>query len=171
MDIQNFSAGYSVEEDRLLLSVQGAAGQRAYWLSRKATIILAEAIKRVLKQQYQIIGEKVATQHTFDLAEFGHDAATQALPLEGSTAPLVVSGQPTLLYQVAFSAEDATHGIITLKDKVGNAVGYRINRSVMHALLSLLQSQSNKAEWGLDLVRFGTESPNRTLRTNFRSMH
>lgn len=153
MQLRSFNLGYNQEEDRLLLNVQTSERSHPYWISRRAAMMLADGVKKLLEQQYAMIGlTSGAIHHAQELAAFGQSAALEKYPVTKSdTGSERISGAPLLLYQIRYGATDANLAQLALMDKSGQGFVYKVDRDLLHALLNLLQSQCDQAAWQLSL--------------------
>lgn len=154
MEIKNFTAGYSVEEDRLLLEISGSQVGQRYWVTRRALLALGEAINRILKTQYDLVSAAAhAPGHVQAFANFGQQAAAEKLPVASHPTASLQSTQNTpLIHEIGYQAIDQEHGFLKLVTHLGAAHEYRLTRDVLHALLNLLNSQAARADWGVDLL-------------------
>lgn len=154
MQLRSFNLGYQQEEDRLLLNVHTTERSHPYWITRRAAIMLAEGLRKLLAQQYALVGLSSSAVHlTHELAAFGHSTALEKYPLTKSEAGAEhICSAPLLLYQIRYGIDDAQMAQLALMDKSGQGFVYRIDRDLLHALLNLLQSQCNRALWQLNIV-------------------
>lgn len=154
MQLRSFNLGYQQEEDRLLLNVQTSERSHPYWITRRAAIMLAEGLQKLLAQQYALVGQSSSADHiTQELAAFGHSAALEKYPLTKPEAGAErIFSTPLLLYQIRYGIDNAQIAKIGLMDKSGQGFVYKISRDLLHALLNLLQSQCNQASWQLNIV-------------------
>lgn len=154
MQLRSFNLGYNQEEDRLLLNVHTTERSHPYWISRRAAIMLAEGLNKLLEQQYTLVGlTSGAIHHAEELAAFGHSAALEKYRVTKSdTGSERISSAPLLLYQIRYGVTDANLAQLALMDKSGQGFVYKVDRDLLHALLNLLQSQCNQASWLLSLL-------------------
>lgn len=150
MDINSISLGYSQEEDRLLLQVISSDYVHQYWVSRRAALMLAEAIQNILTKQYNLLSmTNGSTNYSSDLAAFGHEAALEKLPSASSSESTLANlTSPLLIYQVNYTAIDANLAQLALMDKSNCGFIYHLTRDLLHTLLNLLESQCTQAAWG-----------------------
>lgn len=81
MRLDSFTVGYSVAEDWLLLQAIGDREPQSFWTTRRAALMIAEGIQKVLSEQYQKYGgSKVSTEHVNELLAFDHTVAAQKHP-------------------------------------------------------------------------------------------
>lgn len=149
--IKDFSAGYSQEEDRLLLEVACDEDHQLYWLTRRALSTLSEAINRTLSAQYALMGEQLgARDHAADFAQFGHLDATEKLGIASSGGDQEkLADNALLVYEVGYQVLDQERAILKLANRQGEGFQYQLVREVLHAILNLLASQAGKAGWEL----------------------
>lgn len=172
--IKDFSAGYSHEEDRLMLEVACDEDHQLYWLTRRALSTLSEAINRTLSAQYALMGEQLgAREHTADFAQFGHRDAIEKLQITNSAGDQgKLADKALLVYEVGYQVIDQERAILKLANRQGEGFQYQLPRDVLHALLNLLASQADKAGWDLSFSLIsqstlqdtgGNTSRNRTI--------
>lgn len=107
----------------------------------------------LLKQQYDLLSAMAhAPAYAAEFEAFGREAAEESLPI---TKPCqqercVSKGRP-LLYSVSYQAVNKDCGALVLAAKDGNGLKFSMGRDALHALLSLLRSKCEYADWGLDL--------------------
>lgn len=149
MQIQSFSLGYSHEEDRLLLQASLEGQSHQYWVSRRAALMLAEAIQTLLKKQYDLLGVSTGdTRLLADLAAFGHDAAVEKFPAsKAGDSTNTNTDSALLLYQVRYAVIDANTAQLALMDRLNCGFSYVLTRDLLHTLLNLLESQCKSADW------------------------
>lgn len=149
----SFSAGYSITEDRLLLHVITSGAQASIWLTRRGTLTLAKAINQTLESLYAMDSSlAVAKSHLPEIAEFGQRAASGEFPIKGQKTLCANVGLATVLHEVRFKSVDATTAFFYLLDINGTGFSLTLQRPMLHALLNLLQSQTNHAGWNVDLI-------------------
>lgn len=154
MRLDSFTVGYSVAEDRLLLQAIGDGETQNFWITRRATGMIAEGIQKVLSEQYRKFGgHKVSTTHVDDLVSFDHTVAAQKNPPKAGTIQADIQSAPILIYQFSYSAETSEICLINLTDAKGNGHGYRLTAEMLHALLNLIQTQCDQAGWGIRLIK------------------
>lgn len=148
-----FSAGYSISEDRLLLHVITSGAQAGIWLTRRGTLTLAKAINQTLESLYAMDSSlAVAKTHLPEITEFGQRAASREFPIKGQKTSSANVGLATVLYEVRFKSVDATTAFFYLLDINGAGFSLTLQRPMLHALLNLLQSQTNHAGWNTILI-------------------
>lgn len=154
MRLDSFTVGYSVAEDRLLLQAIGDGDPQSFWITRRAALMIAEGIQKVLTEQYQKFGgHKVSAEHVGDMLAFDHTLATQKNPPKAGAVNEAISTAPVLIYQISYSAVNAETCQINLTDAQGLGHGYRLTSDMLHALLNLIQSQCDLAGWGIPFMR------------------
>lgn len=154
MRLDSFTVGYSLAEDRLLLQAIGDADPQSFWITRRAALMIAEGIQKVLTEQYQKFGgHRVSAEHVGDMLAFDHTIATQKNPPKAGAVNEAITTAPVLIYQISYSAESAETCQINLTDAQGQGHGYRLTADMLHALLNLIQSQCDQAGWGIRLVQ------------------
>lgn len=154
MRLDSFTVGYSLAEDRLLLQAIGDGDPQSFWITRRAALMIAEGIQKVLTEQYQKFGgHKVSAEHVGDMLAFDHTIATQKNPPKAGEVNKAITTSPVLIYQICYSAENAETCQINLMDAQGQGHGYRLSADMLHALLNLIQSQCEQARWGIRLVQ------------------
>lgn len=154
MRLDSFTVGYSVAEDRLLLQAIGDGEPQSFWITRRAALMIAEGIQKVLSEQYQKYGgSKVSTEHVNELLAFDHTVAAQKHPPKAGAIQPELATAPILVYQIGYNADNAEQCVINLTDAQGNGHGYRLTAEMLHALLNLIQSQCDLAGWGIRLVQ------------------
>lgn len=153
MNLDSFTVAYSLSEDRLLLQAIGDGDTQSFWITRRAALMIADAAQKVLTEQYQKFGaHKVSPEHVGSLLAFDHSIATQKNPPKAGSVQSNLKKAPILLYQIDYSADNAEHCLINLKDAAGRGHGYRLTADMLHALLNLVQTQCNQAAWGIRLI-------------------
>ena len=161
MRLDSFTVGYSHGEDRLLLQAIGAGDTQSYWLTRRAVLMMAEGITNVLAEQHQKYGRaNVRPEHLADVLGFDQIAAAQSNPLRPGTIDEAGSSAPILLYRMSYTVENAENCIIKLTDADGRGHGYRLTADMLHALMNLIQSQCDKAGWGIQMISQPTRLTN-----------
>lgn len=169
MQLDSFTVGYSIQEDRLLLQANGKTETQSFWITRRAATMIAEGVRKALVEQYQRFGKAdLPAQYLSDVMDFDYAAATEKNPPKpGAIAPVPLSS-PILLYQISYSAESAEHCIIHLTDADGRGHGYRLTAEMLHALMNLIQSQCDQAGWEVQLL---TPTFALTQRSADRALH
>lgn len=162
MLIESFTIGYSNDEDRLLLQVVTKPQPHQYWVSRRAAVMLAEAIHGIFVVQYATMGVQTNSNvHLSAVSSFEHDSALQKHPINSHPdLAASISESPLLLYQVKYAAVDADVGKISLLDRHDAGFTYLLKRELLHAFLHLLQTQCDQAGWNLKLTAHEKYPPN-----------
>jgi hypothetical protein len=154
MLLRHFNISYFINEDRLLLQAIGDGEPQSFWITRRAALMIAEGIQKVLSEQYKKYGgSKVSTDHVNDLLAFDHTVAAQKNPPKAGAIQSELTTAPILVYQIGYSANNLEQCVINLTDAQGNGHGYRLTAEMLHALLNLIQSQCDLAGWGIRLIR------------------
>lgn len=167
MRLDSFTVGYHVAEDRLLLQAIGDGEPQSFWITRRAALMIAQGIQKVLAEQYQKFAtQQVNPSHMGDLLAFDHSVATQKNPPKTSVVQEAIKVAPILIYQLSYSAETSERCLINLTDADGNGYGYRLTADMLHALLNLIQSQCDQAGWGIRLLQ-----PVASMGLNIESVH
>lgn len=134
------------------------AGDRVhrYWITRRAAIMIGNGLNDVLKEQYDLFGlNSGIAHHAKELADFGQTAALDKYPLKSHNPEILTVGAtpPLLIYQMRYGEIKADLAKIAFMDKMGNGFSYTILRDHIHALLNLIQSQSDKANWQVQVLK------------------
>lgn len=154
MQLESFTVGYSIKEDRLLLQAIGDGDPQSFWITRRAALMIAEGIQKVLVEQYQKFGgEKIHPDHVEDMVAFDQATATQKNPPKAGTVNESIKTAPILIYQISYSADNSETCQIKLTDAEGYGHGYLLTADMLHALLNLIQKQCDQAGWGVQLIR------------------
>lgn len=152
MQLEAFNACYSIQEDRILLQATGDGDSQSYWITRRAALMLGEGIYNVLTdQQRNFSNLVVASEHIPDVLAFNHSTSTKSNPPKPGTIKQDAQETPILLFQISYSVEDAKYCRVTLTDEQGRGYGYRLNTDMLHALINLVQTQCDQADWSIRL--------------------
>lgn len=152
MRLDAFNVSYSNIEDRLLLQAVGDGDPQNFWLTRRATLMLSECVHKVLAEQFTRFGShKVAPQHVNEMLSFDREVAVSKNPPAAGTLVTQAATAPLLLFQISYAAEDAEFCTIQLTDQSQQGHSYRLARDMLHALLNLIQTHCDQAEWGIQL--------------------
>lgn len=150
MRLESFNAGYLLAEDRILLQAIGDGSPQNYWITRRAALMLGEGIQNVLTEQCTKFGSQIiSAEHIGEMLSFDRESAISQNPPKPGTLVQENAEQAILLFQISYSAEDAEYCIIQLTDQNQQGYRYRLTREMLHALLSLIQSQCDHAGWGI----------------------
>lgn len=154
MRLSSFTVGYSAAEDRLLLQAIGEGETQSFWVTRRAASMIADGIQKVLTEQYRKFGtHPVNPAHMDEILAFEHSVATEKNPPKAGAVQATVTSAPILLYQIGYSADNPKQCLINLTDANGHGHGYRLTADMLHALLNLIQSQCERAGWGIRLIK------------------
>lgn len=152
MRLESFNAGYSIQEDRILLQAVGDGEPQNYWITRRAALMLGEGIHNVLAEQCTKFGARtISNEYVSEVLSFDHErVASDNPPRPGKLIP-ETSEDTLLLFQISYTAEDADFCVIQLTDQHQQGHRYRLTNEMLHALLNLIQSQCDQAGWGIRL--------------------
>lgn len=148
MIIHSFSIAYFAVEDRILLQARGDTSNQNFWVTRRATNMLNQAIQSLLSEIYELSGVK--KEHVPFAHSFGHDHATAAHAPFADQLDNPASA-PLLLFRIDYGAIDADKGRLVLLDESGNGQEFQLNSEMLHAISNLLAQQCTVAEWSLPL--------------------
>jgi hypothetical protein len=149
----NLIAAYSVGEDRILLEVCGEENRQSFWLTRRALIVLNEAIHHVLRNQYDLLSLAAQSpEHSDAFAQFGQSLASEKYRVANHNQPVSVDQEALLVYEIGYQVID--QNLCTLKLSTRNGIGchYQFSREVLHAFVNLLNEQLKQANWGMTLT-------------------
>lgn len=140
---------YDPPEDRLLLSLALEERTVGFWLTRRMTALLWQAL-------WQRAGASLDGRVSADAREWllslKQEAVrqTQALarvPRMASQAP------PILVSTVKFGPDESGGHALELVDALGKGEALKLDDSSLYALIRLLDETAAATEWGLDLWR------------------
>ena len=152
MRLDSFNAGYCREEDRLLLQAIGDGVAQSFWITRRAALMLGEGIHKVLAEQcIRFSTHQVPTQHVPEMLSFDRETAAASNPPRPGTLMNDAENKPLLLFGISYVADDDIFCTIQLTDQRQQGYCYRLTRDMLHALLNLIQSQCDLADWGVRL--------------------
>lgn len=150
MRLDSFNAGYVLVEDRILLQAIGDGSPQNYWITRRAALMLGEGIQNVLTEQCTKFGAQIiSAEHVGEMLSFGQETAMTQNPPKPGALVQENTDQAILLFQISYVAEDATYCVLQLTDQAHQGHQYRLTREMLHALLNLIQSQCDQADWGI----------------------
>lgn len=148
MIIHSFSVAYFALEDRLLLQAKCNTQNQNFWITRRAAIIINQAIQNLLDQIYKKSGikdELLPFAHSFGQNHAGsaHTPVADQIYRPKSDA-LVIT-------RIDYGAADAQSGFLVLLNEKGSGQQFQLNTEMLHALSNLLKQQCTEADWGLTM--------------------
>lgn len=165
MIIQSFSIAYSPEEDRLLLQARGDNANQNFWITRRAALMLSQALQSLLKDVYAQSG--VQGEHLSLAQSFGQEhAKAEHAPFTGKIQR--PNDQPLLLFRIDYGVIGVNQGRLILLNAAGAGQEYKLNTEMMHALSNLIIQQCTNAEWLVALEPLPKKS---TLETFQKILH
>lgn len=161
MIIQSFSIAYSPEEDRLLLQARGDNANQNFWITRRAALMLSQALQSLLKDVYAQSG--VQAEHLSLAQSFGQEhAQTEHAPfVDEMQHP---NNEPLLLFRIDYGVIGVDQGRLILLNAAGAGQEFQLNTEMLHALSNLLIQQCTNAEWLLALEPLPKKSTVETFR-------
>ena len=154
MRLESFNVGYSSEEDRILFQAVGDEGTHNFWITRRAALMVGKGLQRALTEQRLKFGEnQIPPGFVADVLAFDHEHAIKENPAKPGNLRSEIKDGVLLLFQISYAAEDEQHCIIQMMDQHQQGYAYRLTRDMLHALLNLIQSQCDQADWGIHLLQ------------------
>ena len=169
MRLESFNAGYSIQEDRILLQAVGDGVPQNFWITRRAALMLGEGISNVLAEQCTKFGARtISNEYVGEVLSFDHERAVAGNTPKPGTLIQEKTEEARLLFQISYTAEDADFCVIQLTDQQQQGHRYRLTNEMLHALLNLIQSQCDQAGWGIRLVQPATPT---AIHQSARALH
>lgn len=140
------SVTFNAAQDRLLLEIKDKEKSNYVWLTRRATVILAGVVEKLLVKMYAKSG---VTDLDDTVARFSQEALDAAYPPK--QVPTASTKTGTLAYRVGSTIIDATSARLAIHDPDGAGIRFVISRELLHLLLNLLKIQAAKAKWGIEI--------------------
>lgn len=157
MRITNLIAAYSVDEDRILLEVCGDERRQSFWLSRRALLVLNEAIHHVLSKQYDLLSLAAQSPENSDaFAQFGQSLAAEKYQVANHNQAVSVDQDALLVYAIGYQVIDQNLCTLKLSTRDGKGAQYQLSREVVHAFVNLLDEQLKQANWAISLTTHQT---------------
>lgn len=146
---------YDPAEDRLLLSLGLVDRTASFWLTRRMTALLWQAL-------WQRAGSALDGRASADAREWllslQQDEARQKHAL--IQAPrMELRAPPILVTTVKYGPDETSGHALELLDALGKGELLKLDDSSLYALIRLLDETAAATEWGLDLWRPQTPLP------------
>ncbi len=146
---------YDPAEDRLLLSLGLADRTAGFWLTRRMTALLWQALWE--RAGAVIDGQTSATAKEW-LLLLQQDEARQKQAL--TREPLMeLKAQPVLVSTLKYGPDETGAHALELTDAQGKGELLKLDDGSLHALIRLLDETAAMTGWGLDLWRPHSTSP------------
>ena len=146
---------YDPAEDRLLLSLRLAERTAGFWLTRRLTALLWQALWA--RAGSVVDGQASATAKEW-LLSLQQDEARQKHALTQEPM-MALKAPPILVSTLKYGADEAGGHALQLTDALGQGELLTLDDSTLHALIRLLDETAAVTEWGLDLWRPLSASP------------
>lgn len=158
--LEQFSASFVSEQDRLLLRVRSSDdAEYRFWITRRYLALLWPMLMKMADafSSRKAPGDPL-TRNT--LAELAHGEAVSKADFgsayqDGSLFPL--GEEPILLTRITVRPLEGNTQTLTLLPQQGQGINLELDERLVHVLARLLQEAAKAAEWGLTLnVTAGT---------------
>lgn len=140
---------YDAVEDRLLLSLRLDDRMVGFWLTRRLTMLLWQALWQRAASSVDGGASAAAREWLLSLKQ-DQARQTQALTLEPRLAS---QAPPTLVSTVKYGPDETGGHVLELTDALGNGESLKLDDASLYALIHLLDEVAAVTEWGLDLWR------------------
>lgn len=174
--LEQFSASYISEQDRLLLRVRSSDdAEYRFWITRRYLALLWPLLMKMADafSSRKAPGDPL-TRNT--LAELAHGEAVSKADFgsayrDGVLFPL--GEEPVLLARITVKPLAGDTQTLTLLPQQGQGINLELDEKLVHILARLLQEAAAAADWGLNLrVTTGTTTtPEATDPTVPRLLH
>lgn len=170
--ISRFNAAYDIVQDRIQLQVVGSDWNQNFWITRRSLILIKNVFLNLLEKHYKQQAQQSTGDATYanDFATFGREASLASNPVSPTKSLEQPATPPILLYKISFKDLGDGQFTLELSDVNNRGHGYQLAENMLHVLLELLQSQADKAEWGIQVTatsppshQRATHPPSRTL--------
>jgi len=151
--LEQFSASYDGEQDRLLLRIRSSDdAEFRFWLTRRYLALLWPILMKMAEDFSARKTTDPLTRTT--LAELAHGQAVGNADFasqykEGSLFPL--GEQPVLLARINLKPLHGNTQTLTLLPQQGQGINLDLDERLVHVLARLLQQAVTAADWGLKL--------------------
>jgi len=158
--LQQFSASFISEQDRLLLRVRSSDdAEYRFWITRRYLALLWPMLMKMADafSSRKAPGDPLTRNA---LAELAHGEAVSKADFDsayqdGSLFPL--GEEPILLARITVKPLEGNTQTLTLLPQQGQGINLELDERLVHVLARLLQEAAAVAEWGLSLrVATGT---------------
>ena len=151
--LEQFSASYDGEQDRLLLRIRSSDdAEFRLWITRRYLALLWPILMKMAEDFSARKTSDPLTRNT--LAELAHGQAVGNANFaseykEGSLFPL--GEEPILLARINLKPLQGNTQTLTLLPQRGQGINLDLDEKLVHVLARLLQQAATAAEWGLKL--------------------
>lgn len=172
--LEQFSASYVSEQDRLLLRVRSSDdAEFRFWITRRYLVLLWPMLMK-MADAFSALKAPGDPLTRSALAELAHGEAVgkanfSSAYQDGSLFPL--GEEPILLARITVKPLQGNTQTLSLLPQQGQGINLNLDEKLVHVLARLLQEAATAAEWGLSLRVTPGTLPEATEAAAARRLH
>ena len=154
MQLRQMNVAYDRQQDRLLLRLSTDEGtEYRMWLTRRMLIGMWPGVIQLVHST-PMARQQADPETKKAVVEFQREKAlreaTFGAPYEGDKLQPAIPGEPFLVWGVQMRPVDGGGHDINFLPKEGQGVHVRLQDSMLHAFVKLLQDVARAAEWSFE---------------------